>query len=530
MKKAIIYVRVSTTGQADRGTEKSQVEGCQRKARELDYEVPPEWLFRETWTGADFERPLLSEARQLIREKRTDALIVYSTDRLARNPLHVGLIAEECDKAGCQLVLVTEPDDSSPEGQLIRYVRGWAGQLERLKISERTQRGKKYLAHQGRLTTGGKAAYGYNLVHSMDDGKKKVTWAINPSEAEVVKRIFELVVNKGFTAYKVALELNQEQIPAPRAEHWNNQSIYQILTNSSYCGEKYLFKRKFIEPKAPGTGPRRNKKSSMVFRDKSEWILIPNAVPAIIDHELFDKVQLQLKANSRKAPRNRVRQYLFSGGILRCGICGHAMTTTYRAYPSGNGAYRAYRCASNCKALTYDKCSMTAINADAVEEAVWNELAQAIKKKEVIRAGINKFRETNSMGKIETEIVLKQKQLEGIRQEKTVYLRQFGKGLIEENMWVKEAHRADSRIDVLQHEINDLRNRSDALKHQTLHYDHLDSTLDDIADTVEHAETFEQKRRALLMLNISGILTLDHVVKLNGIIPDKVQQTISLLQ
>ena len=59
MKKAIIYVRVSTTGQSDRGTEKSQLEGCQSKAKELGYEVPPEWLFRETWTGADFERPLL---------------------------------------------------------------------------------------------------------------------------------------------------------------------------------------------------------------------------------------------------------------------------------------------------------------------------------------------------------------------------------------------------------------------------------------------------------------------------------------
>jgi len=61
-----------------------------------------------------------------------------------------------------------------------------------------------------------------------------------------------------------------------------------------------------------------------------------------------------------------------------------------------------------------------------------------------------------------------------------------------------------------------------------LHYDHLESTLDDIAYTVEHAETFEQKRRALLMLNISGILTREHVVKLNGIIPDKVQQTIQM--
>jgi len=250
MKSAIIYVRVSTTGQADRGTEKSQIEGCQRKAKELGYEVPPEWLFRETWTGADFERPLLSEARQLIREKRADALIVYSTDRLARNPLHVGLIAEECDKAACQLVIVTEPDDSSPEGQLIRYVRGWGGQFERLKISERTQRGKRFLARHGQITSGGKAPYGYNVVHTTVDGRKKISWVINPKEAEIIKRMFELIGNHGYTIYRVALEFNQQEIPAPRSQKWSESIIRTYLSNTAYCGELYLFNIKQLNPKS----------------------------------------------------------------------------------------------------------------------------------------------------------------------------------------------------------------------------------------------------------------------------------------
>ena len=215
-------------------------------------------------------------------------------------------------------------------------MRGWAGQLERLKISERTQRGKKYLARHGQLTTGGTAAYGFNLVHSTDNGQKKVTWAINLNEAEIVKRIFLLVADKGYTAYRVALELNQEQIPAPRAEHWNNQSIYQILTNPSYYGDSYLFRRKSIEPKVHVAGPRRNKKSSWYSEiNPNGYQYLTSSTGDRSTMELFDKVQQQLKANSRKAPRNRVHQYLFSGGILRCGICGHAMTTTYRAYPAG---------------------------------------------------------------------------------------------------------------------------------------------------------------------------------------------------
>jgi site-specific DNA recombinase len=530
MKSAIIYVRVSTTGQADRGTEKSQIEGCQRKAKELGYEVPPEWLFRETWTGADFERPLLSEARQLIREKRADALIVYSTDRLARNPLHVGLIAEECDKAACQLVIVTEPDDSSPEGQLIRYVRGWGGQFERLKISERTQRGKRFLARHGQITSGGKAPYGYNVVHTTVDGRKKISWVINPKEAEIIKRMFELIGNHGYTIYRVALEFNQQEIPAPRSQKWSESIIRTYLSNTAYCGELYLFKYKAIEPKKPQAGMRRIKKSSQVLRDKSEWILIPNGAPPIISRELYDKAHKQLEINSRKASRNRIHnQYLFSGGILRCGICGHAMTSGYQIRRATGQEYRIYRCASNCHSPIYHRCTMSVINADDVENAVWNELAQSLKKREIIKQGISNFRETNNLSKIETEIVLKQKQLDGFKQERVVYLRQLGKGLIDETTWVKEARRCDTRIDSLQHDIDDMRRRIETLKQQALHYDHLENTLDDLAYTVEHAETFEQKRRALVMINLNAVLTQDHVVKLNGIVPDKVQQTGALL-
>jgi len=92
----------------------------------------------------------------------------------------------------------------------------------------------------------------------------------------------------------------------------------------------------------------------------------------------------------------------------------------------------------------------------------------------------------------------------------------LGKGLIDETTWVKEARRCDTRIDSLQHDIEDMRRRIETLKQQALHYDRLDSTLDDLAYTVEHAETFEQKRRALVMININAVLTQDHVVKING--------------
>ena len=62
--------------------------------------------------------------------------------------------AEECQKVGAELLFVTEPLDTSPEGQLIAYVKGYAAQLEREKIKDRAIRGQRARAEQGRLPHG----------------------------------------------------------------------------------------------------------------------------------------------------------------------------------------------------------------------------------------------------------------------------------------------------------------------------------------------------------------------------------------
>jgi site-specific DNA recombinase len=81
---------------------------------------------------------------------------------LSRNPVHLFILAEECEKAGVELHFVTEPLDHSPEGQLIGFVKGYAAQIEREKIRERTVRGKRARAIEGKLPQGtGRGAFGY---------------------------------------------------------------------------------------------------------------------------------------------------------------------------------------------------------------------------------------------------------------------------------------------------------------------------------------------------------------------------------
>ncbi len=187
--KSAIYCRVSTDYQQREGTSlTSQYEACLAKAKELGYEVPVDYVFKEARSGADFDRPLLTEGRELIKSESIQALVCYATDRLARNPIHIAIVAEECQKHKVNLVFVSEPLDTSPEGQLIQYVKGYAAQMEREKIKDRSRRGRKARAKGGKLPTGRGVLYGYNYDKqtgtniankSLDNVRMAGLWLIN---------------------------------------------------------------------------------------------------------------------------------------------------------------------------------------------------------------------------------------------------------------------------------------------------------------------------------------------------------------
>ena len=129
--KAAFYGRQSTQQQADGTSMDTQEAGCLALAATLGYEVPSELLCREIWSGADLERPVLSGLRLLAQASGFDALLVYSPDRLSRDPLHLLTLLKEFAECGVQLHFVQGISDSTPEGQLLMYVQGYAAQRER---------------------------------------------------------------------------------------------------------------------------------------------------------------------------------------------------------------------------------------------------------------------------------------------------------------------------------------------------------------------------------------------------------------
>ena len=125
MTTAAIYYRVSTEDQEREGTSlETQLEACLKRCRDKGYDVVQS--LNETYSGLSLERPKLNMLRELVRNEQVDVVVVYSLDRLSRDPTHGVILTQEMEKHGVELEAVSETIESTELGKLINYVRGFA--------------------------------------------------------------------------------------------------------------------------------------------------------------------------------------------------------------------------------------------------------------------------------------------------------------------------------------------------------------------------------------------------------------------
>ena len=114
----------------------SQLAICLKEAKELGYDVPPDKILTEVWSGRDRDRPDFSKLRRWVVNRDIDLVIFNSVDRLARDPIPLVLLAEDAEKSGVTLRCLTEPFENTDTGRLILYILGYASKLEAERIRE----------------------------------------------------------------------------------------------------------------------------------------------------------------------------------------------------------------------------------------------------------------------------------------------------------------------------------------------------------------------------------------------------------
>jgi len=493
--KAAIYCRVSTAGQAENGTSlDSQRDACLKLATEQGYTVPPEYVLLEDWTGADLERPKLERARELVRSRAVQALVCYAVDRLARDPIHVGIVAEECAKHEVELVFVLEPLDSSPEGALIRYVKGYAAQIERERIKERTLRGKRSRARMGFIVQAtGKGIYGYRYV---PESKKRV---IYEPEAQVVRRIFDACL-RGDSCYAIAVRLNEEGVTAFGGGLWHPRTVKRMLTNPSYKGTTIFGKTRRIS-----LGGRRRRVEE---RSPEEWIEIPEATPPIVTEDVFEAAQ-RILSRPKRNPNLASRKYLLTGH-LEC-TCGAPAVGTCL-----NHTYRYYRCRSTWPTATRPKtCDAPYINADRLEEAVWRTVREVLQQPDIVVAEIKRQQEESSF--IEEEIARIRSSIRRLADQERRLIRLFGLGQVTEEYVVREAEQVKKARQALEDELRELQQQRQRVANLDGLSEQVRAFCSQVAERLDDFD-FEEKRLALRALQIKVVVGRDGA-KLTGAIP-----------
>lgn len=502
----MVYCRVSTKGQEQDGTSlDSQETACCAHAKKLGYSVGR--VTREVYSGAElYDRPKLSQDRADIRAGKFQALIVYALDRLSRDPIHVEILAEECVRAGCELIFVSGPLDDSPEGQLIRFVGGYAARQEREKIRERQLRGKHTRALQGKLWNYGTSLYGFHRDKALG------IRIIYEPEARVVRLIFHWAAEEGLGIRTIAQRLNDQGIPSPavgkltypdpdRKPRWGRNQVLRVLHHPAYKGETYAWRTRRPTKPEDRRRPDFNSADQVIVRPQSEWIKLPDGTtPTLISPELWQRAQDTLKNNRGAATRNAKVPYLLRGMVF-CGVCGQAMYSNIENSGT-NHAHRVYRCSSRDKAG--GACGGGRIPAELVEQWTWECVSSTLKNPAVLAEEVEHRRDDGPDPALANDLETAKRELAKREQKQAELLQKFSASDDSSFPWAlveREIKRLDDEKPYWQKTITDIEERLASYQMAVGYLEALQRYCEQASYRID-AFGFEEKRLALKALDI----------------------------
>lgn len=220
------YVRVSTKDQAINGTSLiSQNEFIEQYAK-MNGLVLESILSDEGVSASSTKRPAFNAIMQLVKEKKTSAIIVYSISRFARNTRQLLEAVDIMKKNNIRFVSCKESIDTSTAiGQFFLTLVGSLAELESSQTGERIKDVKKNNKSSNRTYSA--------PIYGFDNNKKDHILVVN-DEMKTVKTILELYKEKKSFGW-IATKLNTENIPTKNAGKWHRSTVRNICNNSVYA-------------------------------------------------------------------------------------------------------------------------------------------------------------------------------------------------------------------------------------------------------------------------------------------------------
>ena len=182
-----------------------------------------------------------SESACIYGSRKIDLIITKSVSRFARNTVdslkYIRLLKEINIPVFFEKESINTMD---AKGEVLITIMASLAQQESESLSKNTKMGIQYRFQQGKVLVNARNFLGY-------DKDEEGHLIINPTEAEIVKRIFREYL-EGASCMKIARGLERDGILTARGNpRWHDSTVRKILENEKYMGDALLQKTYTID-------------------------------------------------------------------------------------------------------------------------------------------------------------------------------------------------------------------------------------------------------------------------------------------
>ena len=352
--RAIGYARVSTTKQ-DLARQRCKITNfCGENGYELEFIIEDFGI-----SGATLDRKGYQRLNSLTVND-CDVIVVSEISRLSRKEQITEALndIQQILNNGISVILL---DDSAKVYKakenlniselLLLIIQLWGAAQERNEIKRKNQDGKQALFKSNPYAVvDAKIPYGFRSVPNTISNRPKYLLEQNPEEVEVVKKIFELVLD-GKTLYGVMKYLNERNIMIHKGMP-SISILSRIIHSELYIG---------IRKRTQSFGKEKGK----------EDVAIQHIEP-IISEEDFRRAGEKIQTNNKYVATGKVYFNPFKG-IIRC-RCGRAMMVKPKKKENGYKVL-TYRCSCNESRNSGKFCS---VNIDETNYELTNSVIKSL--------------------------------------------------------------------------------------------------------------------------------------------------------
>ena len=325
--KAVIYARYSSDSQREESIE-GQLRECTEYAERNGITILRSYIDKAL-SARTADRPEFQNMIKDSEQKLFDVVLIWKLDRFSRDRYDSAHYKHILKKNGVRVISIKENISDGPEGIILESMLEGYAEYYSAELAQKIRRGQKENAIKC-MNNGGNVPLGYYV----DKATGKL--AVDPETAPYVQELF-LRYADGERLTVLQAEMKKRGIRSKRGNTYSVSVLSAFLRNRKYIGEY-----------------------------KYGSVITPGGIPAIIDKELFERVQMRMAANKKAPARAKAEEEYLLTTKLFCGDCERLMAGESGTSSTKGVKHYYYKCGGAKRKLG---CKRKAVRKHWIERA-----------------------------------------------------------------------------------------------------------------------------------------------------------------